>query len=580
MRLSTQTLRAVAVSGLLSAAAALIVQAADTPAQQKARIALRQKIAELEGRAPELPPVSVAPATTPAVPVVTQRAPATAGTPRASGKVDIERARSTVREKVAELEGAGTRTTTGRVPRPESSVSAQTPQVRTDATASPAVVSAPAATGSVGASELEKARATARQKATELEKPGTAALPAQQVTAGSTSTEPAFVADPAAIERARTVVRQKQAELEKFSPMPARTPEAVPPAAIQAARTAAREKVAETERVWGQPAESKSVFVADPAAIERARALARQKQVELDQTSFPQEIAVPRVDPARLRQAQELVRRKASELEFEPVQLRVPATNAAAVDRARQQVRERVAGLERKPSVQDTEKLKEQAKKEAVQKATMPAAASTTKTKKEVKQQPQTQAATRAPEPKPTPTAKPTPTSKETKEKAAQSVKKQVAPVQAKPEQGAAAMGKKQVAPESKRPVKPEPTAKPQPQKAASTEKATPQAPAAAPSKRATPGQPPRQQAEKAAQKQAETKPKPQSPATAPQAGKPGASGDLNMPADLSKGMEVPPPPVSPEKQAKLKALLDRYLADQITPEEYHRERARILAEP
>jgi hypothetical protein len=39
-----------------------------------------------------------------------------------------------------------------------------------------------------------------------------------------------------------------------------------------------------------------------------------------------------------------------------------------------------------------------------------------------------------------------------------------------------------------------------------------------------------------------------------------------------------PPPPVSAEKVQKLDALLQQYKADQITPEQYHEERAKILA--
>jgi hypothetical protein len=43
----------------------------------------------------------------------------------------------------------------------------------------------------------------------------------------------------------------------------------------------------------------------------------------------------------------------------------------------------------------------------------------------------------------------------------------------------------------------------------------------------------------------------------------------------LPKG---PPPPVSAEKVQKLDVLLKQYEADQITPEQYHQERAKILA--
>jgi len=41
-----------------------------------------------------------------------------------------------------------------------------------------------------------------------------------------------------------------------------------------------------------------------------------------------------------------------------------------------------------------------------------------------------------------------------------------------------------------------------------------------------------------------------------------------------------PDSPLSIEKQRSLKVLLDRYKADEITPEEYHAQRAKILSEP
>ena len=46
------------------------------------------------------------------------------------------------------------------------------------------------------------------------------------------------------------------------------------------------------------------------------------------------------------------------------------------------------------------------------------------------------------------------------------------------------------------------------------------------------------------------------------------------------KPIVAPPLPISAAKQAQLQALLERYQADRITPEQYHTERARILAEP
>jgi hypothetical protein len=42
----------------------------------------------------------------------------------------------------------------------------------------------------------------------------------------------------------------------------------------------------------------------------------------------------------------------------------------------------------------------------------------------------------------------------------------------------------------------------------------------------------------------------------------------------------APPLPLSAAKQAQLDALLVKYQADQISPDEYHKQRAAILAEP
>jgi hypothetical protein len=44
--------------------------------------------------------------------------------------------------------------------------------------------------------------------------------------------------------------------------------------------------------------------------------------------------------------------------------------------------------------------------------------------------------------------------------------------------------------------------------------------------------------------------------------------------------MEVPPDPLTSAKAARMAELLQRYKADQITPKEYHTQRAAILAEP
>jgi hypothetical protein len=44
--------------------------------------------------------------------------------------------------------------------------------------------------------------------------------------------------------------------------------------------------------------------------------------------------------------------------------------------------------------------------------------------------------------------------------------------------------------------------------------------------------------------------------------------------------MTAPDLPISADKAQRLQALLQKYKADQLTPEQYHAERAKILAEP
>ncbi len=46
------------------------------------------------------------------------------------------------------------------------------------------------------------------------------------------------------------------------------------------------------------------------------------------------------------------------------------------------------------------------------------------------------------------------------------------------------------------------------------------------------------------------------------------------------KPLEAPPLPISAEKQQKLSDLLRKYKMDEITPEQYHEQRAKILAGP
>jgi hypothetical protein len=78
--------------------------------------------------------------------------------------------------------------------------------------------------------------------------------------------------------------------------------------------------------------------------------------------------------------------------------------------------------------------------------------------------------------------------------------------------------------------------------------------------------------------------------AAAPVSGQPSAAAhsgpppqahpiDANLAAkDLGlKPLAPPPPPVTPQQDAALQALLKRYMADQVSPDQYQAERAKIL---
>jgi hypothetical protein len=86
-----------------------------------------------------------------------------------------------------------------------------------------------------------------------------------------------------------------------------------------------------------------------------------------------------------------------------------------------------------------------------------------------------------------------------------------------------------------------------------------------------------RDDAEKAALSTAMT-----TPATSSTTNSAAAAAALNYPGkDLGlKPVSAPPLPISTAKQQRLQALLDKYKADQLTPDEYHQQRAAILAEP
>ena len=81
-------------------------------------------------------------------------------------------------------------------------------------------------------------------------------------------------------------------------------------------------------------------------------------------------------------------------------------------------------------------------------------------------------------------------------------------------------------------------------------------------------------------QKPAEAKA--QETAGKPQA-QPKAGETVKKPAKAAAAftpIQVPPPAVSADKQTRLTELLSKYKADALTPEEYHKQRAKILSEP
>ncbi len=90
--------------------------------------------------------------------------------------------------------------------------------------------------------------------------------------------------------------------------------------------------------------------------------------------------------------------------------------------------------------------------------------------------------------------------------------------------------------------------------------------------------------AEAAAKKKAETEANKEAEARAKaEKGQPGQSGAKASAAKKGatvQPLEAPPLPISAEKEQRLQELLTKYKADQITPDQYQKERAKILAEP
>ena len=74
---------------------------------------------------------------------------------------------------------------------------------------------------------------------------------------------------------------------------------------------------------------------------------------------------------------------------------------------------------------------------------------------------------------------------------------------------------------------------------------------------------------------------KPAAPETAPAIKPPPATNAIYPGKELGlTPITAPPLPISADKQARLKALTDKYIANQISPEEYFKQREAILAGP
>ena len=70
---------------------------------------------------------------------------------------------------------------------------------------------------------------------------------------------------------------------------------------------------------------------------------------------------------------------------------------------------------------------------------------------------------------------------------------------------------------------------------------------------------------------------KPEKPAPAPKPEKP---KEVKQPAARFEPLAAPPSSLPATKEGRLAELLRKYKADELTPEQYHIEKAKILAEP
>lgn len=72
----------------------------------------------------------------------------------------------------------------------------------------------------------------------------------------------------------------------------------------------------------------------------------------------------------------------------------------------------------------------------------------------------------------------------------------------------------------------------------------------------------------------------PPQPRPTPQPAKPAKKVKTAAATAPATVLEAPALPISADKHQRLQELLRKYQADQITPEQYHLQRAKVLAEP
>lgn len=532
MRLSWNGLQTI---GLIGVAFAVVVNAADNPAIQKAREATQRRVAEIESG--KLVPAE---SCSPAMPS-TKNIPATTA-PRGSGgkAIDpamIEKARQATGNRVAELEsGSPAALGSCQTPIQPSKVSLEKLALVREAVAK-RVAEIEGSQTKVPAAGLQTVDPAALHKARELTAKRVAELEWQ-----GRIIRPEFIADRAALEKARAACAERITQID--FPKPIKPQYVADAAAIERARKATLNRLEEID-FKPQP-----VLSVNPALIQQARRAVEQRVEELDFRPQP----VPTVNPGLLQEARKAVLERVAQIDpLVTTTIPKPVSGASAeqIQKARQQTQQVVIKLEgaqkpvAKPLIQDTEKIKREEKKRVEErvkkelKAQVPPAAPKTAEKKQPA----------APQEK-----RETPERVVSPQRAAPA-KEVTTPVikPAVPAEPIKSEVKEQPKPVTKPPK--QPTAKPAAEKA----KVTPA--------KETEAQK-RQAAEKAASVQAAQKPPGKAQPPAPTKIAP------------TVGLEVPPPPISPEKQKKLNELLEKYMADKITPEEYHRERARILSEP